>query len=209
MKVRTEAKREAIIEAAATLFQEFGYEGASMNELAKRLRGSKATLYGYFPSKEELFSAVVRSFATDHLAEATQALPAAVKDTTELKTVLLRFAEQMLLVLTNDTKAIAINRLVIAEAGRSDAGELFHQAGPDECIAALARLLQKSMSLRLLQRGDALLSARQLLALITAETTPRMYQRHPAPIALPAIRRMCKRAVEMFLAGSAPQKDAG
>ena len=51
MKVKTEARREAIVEAAAQLFQEMGYERASMNELAKRLGGSKTTLYNYFPSK--------------------------------------------------------------------------------------------------------------------------------------------------------------
>ena len=68
MKVRTEARREAIVEAAATLFQEMGYERASMNELARRLGGSKATLYSYFPSKEALLVAVVKAFTTGHLA---------------------------------------------------------------------------------------------------------------------------------------------
>jgi AcrR family transcriptional regulator len=74
MKVRTEARREAIVEAAALLFQEVGYERASMNELTKRLGGSKATLYGYFPSKESLFVEVVRSVATVHLSEAVAQL---------------------------------------------------------------------------------------------------------------------------------------
>ncbi len=60
MKVRTEARRNVILEAAVALFKELGYERTSMNELAKRLGGSKATLYGYFASKEELFRAVVK-----------------------------------------------------------------------------------------------------------------------------------------------------
>ena len=51
MRVRTQARRDTIIEAAIQLFEEAGYEGASMSELARRLGGSKATLYGYFPSK--------------------------------------------------------------------------------------------------------------------------------------------------------------
>ncbi len=55
MKVRTKARREANVKTAAQLFQEMGYERATMNELAKRVDGSNATLYGYFLTKEALF----------------------------------------------------------------------------------------------------------------------------------------------------------
>src|SRR5713226_8095349 len=128
MKVRTQARREAIVDAAAKLFLEFGYERASMNELAKRLSGSKATLYGYFPSKEALFVAVVREIATVHLSEATEELRARAEGGTTLESTLLRFAERMLLVLTNDSSALAVYRLVVAEAGRSEVGQLFHES---------------------------------------------------------------------------------
>ena len=59
MRVRTDKKRREIIEAAAALFVEQGYERTSMSAIAERVGGSKATLYGYFPSKEELFRAVL------------------------------------------------------------------------------------------------------------------------------------------------------
>jgi AcrR family transcriptional regulator len=43
--------------------------------LVKRLGGSKATIYGYFASKEALFEAVVSASATGHLSDsATLAL---------------------------------------------------------------------------------------------------------------------------------------
>ncbi|MGH6644191.1 MAG: TetR/AcrR family transcriptional regulator C-terminal domain-containing protein [Solimonas sp.] len=205
MKVRTEAKREAIVVAAAALFQELGYERASMNELAKRLGGSKATLYGYFESKEVLFGAVVRALATTHLAEAALELRGPVESAAELESVLLRFAERMLLVLGNDAGALALNRMVVAEAGRSEVGQVFHASGPSECIAALAALLGLAMERGLLRRGDPRLRARQATALITAEVNARMYERDPPPIALPAIRKIAERAVEMFLAGAAPR----
>lgn len=202
MKVRTQARRAAIIETAASLFQECGYEGASMNELAKRLGGSKTTLYGYFPSKEALFTAVVRTFATVHLAEAASALPATVDDMATLKSTLLHFSRQFLQVLANDAEAIALNRVVVAESGRSEVGELFHEAGPSECLAALAQLLGTSMDRGLLRRGDARVRAQQLLSLITSEISHRMYLRNPAPMALTAIRQIAKRAIDMFLGGA-------
>lgn len=56
MKVRTEARREAIIDAAASVFLEMGYERASMNEVTKRMGGSKATIYSYFPPRKNCSS---------------------------------------------------------------------------------------------------------------------------------------------------------
>ena len=55
MRVRTDDRRNAILEAAIQIFREVGYERASMAMIAERVGGSKTTLYGYFPSKEELF----------------------------------------------------------------------------------------------------------------------------------------------------------
>lgn len=59
MRVRTEEKRREIIEIAANLFEEVGYDRASMSLISERVGGSKATLYGYFRSKEELLLATL------------------------------------------------------------------------------------------------------------------------------------------------------
>jgi AcrR family transcriptional regulator len=47
-----------ILTAAADLFRARGYRAATLDELAKTLRMSKATLYGYFRSKEEILAAI-------------------------------------------------------------------------------------------------------------------------------------------------------
>src|SRR5678816_4192767 len=59
MRVRTEEKRQEIIRIAAELFEQLGYERTSMSAIAARVGGSKATLYGYFASKEDLLRAVL------------------------------------------------------------------------------------------------------------------------------------------------------
>lgn len=59
VRVRTDEKRRQIVEVAAELFQEQGYDRTSMSQISERLGGSKATLYGYFKSKEELLLAVL------------------------------------------------------------------------------------------------------------------------------------------------------
>jgi AcrR family transcriptional regulator len=59
-RVRTEEKRSDIVRVASELFNELGYDRCSMATISERLGGSKATLYGYFCSKEELLRAVLQ-----------------------------------------------------------------------------------------------------------------------------------------------------
>ena len=59
-RVRTEEKRADIVRIASELFNELGYDRCSMASISERLGGSKATLYGYFCSKEELLRAVLQ-----------------------------------------------------------------------------------------------------------------------------------------------------
>ena len=59
MRVRTEEKRQEIVNVASELFEKYGFDRTSMSMISDRLGGSKATLYGYFKSKDELFQAVV------------------------------------------------------------------------------------------------------------------------------------------------------
>ena len=59
MRLRSKAKRQEIVDLAALLFLEHGYQGTSMSLVSQRLGGSKTTLYSYFRSKEELLLAVL------------------------------------------------------------------------------------------------------------------------------------------------------
>ena len=52
----TDRKRDAIVEAAITLFQTLGFDGTSMDKVSEAADVSKRTLYNHFPSKEELFA---------------------------------------------------------------------------------------------------------------------------------------------------------
>jgi TetR/AcrR family transcriptional regulator, regulator of autoinduction and epiphytic fitness len=58
MKLK-DKKRLAIMQAAATEFQAKGYPDTSMDRIAEQANVSKRTVYNHFPSKEELFKAVV------------------------------------------------------------------------------------------------------------------------------------------------------
>lgn len=65
MRVKTDAKRREILDAAAAILREHGFAGASMAAVSKRLGASKATLYRYFSSKEDLFLTALLDAAHD------------------------------------------------------------------------------------------------------------------------------------------------
>jgi len=56
-KART---RAAILEAARSLFQERGYDETAIQQIAERADAGVGTLYGYFPSKEDILKEVLR-----------------------------------------------------------------------------------------------------------------------------------------------------
>lgn len=62
------AKREAILAAALELFSQFGIHGTSLDKVAERAEVSKTNLLYYFPSKEELYVAVLKNILDVWLA---------------------------------------------------------------------------------------------------------------------------------------------
>ena len=54
-------KRSDILEAAAVLFAQFSLKKVTVDEIAEKASVSKATIYKYFDSKEEVFDQVVKA----------------------------------------------------------------------------------------------------------------------------------------------------
>jgi AcrR family transcriptional regulator len=53
-------QKEKILDTARTIFTRFGIKKSTMDEIAKKIRIGKSTLYHYFKSKEDIFLAVVK-----------------------------------------------------------------------------------------------------------------------------------------------------
>jgi AcrR family transcriptional regulator len=63
----TEQKRQHILDTAYRLFRSKGFENTSMSEITAEARGSKAPIYNYFPSKEELIVEYMANITDHHL----------------------------------------------------------------------------------------------------------------------------------------------
>lgn len=59
MRVRDPARVQRIIETAADLFGEFGYNDVRMEDIATRAGVAKGTLYLYYKDKDDLFLALI------------------------------------------------------------------------------------------------------------------------------------------------------
>ena len=82
---RLEAREEAILIAATTLFGESGVDGARMAEIAKRAAVAEGTIYLYYKTKLDLLEAVVDRFWRELTAGARQAITPSETVSTQLR----------------------------------------------------------------------------------------------------------------------------
>ncbi|KQW00851.1 TetR/AcrR family transcriptional regulator [Rhizobacter sp. Root1221] len=196
MKIRTEARRDAILQIAAAVFLEKGFERASMAEIAQKVGGSKATLYGYFPSKEALFLAVAEAEGQKQMAAAGSELVAS--GPTALAPALTRFAEALLRFLGAETTC-ASHRMVIAEAGRSDIGKLFYEIGPKHGLDLIADVLAGAMARKELRQTEPFVAAQHFVALTTSAIQFRLFLRAPEDLTEERVAASAECAVDVFL----------
>lgn len=75
-----EDRREAILDAAASLFDRIGFRDLSMSLLAERSGVAKGTLYLYFPTKEAVFLALYQREMTAWFMAVSAAIPELPQD---------------------------------------------------------------------------------------------------------------------------------
>jgi len=158
---REALRRAAILRVARDIFSEVGYAATSMAQIAAKLGGSKATLYKYFPSKQELFAASLEDLISDH---ASDMLPPVPSDDTLEKSVsgLCRKLTSAML----SPPLIALFRLVIAESPRfPELGQAYYGKVVLPGTERLSAFLQQCMDRQLIRVADPMIAAQQLAAL--------------------------------------------
>ena len=101
-----------LLEAALDLFVEKGYAATRVEEVALRAGVSKGTLFLYFPSKEDLFKAVVRENVVAPVAQGAAEVAQYQGSSSELiEWMMLQWWRRY-----GATKASGISKLVMSEA---------------------------------------------------------------------------------------------
>lgn len=204
MRVKSEAKRQTIVDVAAQAFRELGVEGASMAEISARVGGSKATLYNYFASKDELVFEVMSRSCEAEFEAACQAIDEA---TPEIREALRNFGERWLTVLYSP-KVQANRHLAIATAGKTEVGRLMYERGVLRSQSLVSGLLAGAMDQGKLARTDAGVATRHLFSLLEAELIDRFLFQLLGAVSAQEIREVTGRAVDVFMAAYGPRAGA-
>ncbi|ROZ75354.1 TetR/AcrR family transcriptional regulator [Ramlibacter sp. WS9] len=138
---RKEARPGELLDAALDLFVEKGFAATRAEEVAARAGVSKGTLFLYFPSKEELFKAVVRENISGRFQEWNHEFETFEGSSADM----VRYCMKVWWERVGATRASGITKLMISEARNFPDLAAFYQR---EVIQPGQDLIR-----RILQRG--------------------------------------------------------
>ncbi|MDQ0347090.1 TetR/AcrR family transcriptional regulator [Ancylobacter vacuolatus] len=134
-------KHDQILRGAREVFLASGFDGASMGEIARAAGVSKGTLYVYFDSKENLFTALVTD-ECKRTAEACFDLDPEGPTEQTLRALACRYVHAML-----EPGHIRTVRMVIGVAEKlPEIGRAFLQAGQEAGVARLSDWLRAKIA---------------------------------------------------------------
>jgi len=120
---RGEQRKAKILSAATKLFLSDGYGETSIDAIVEKSGGSKATLYSYYPTKADLFRAVVVSIVTTQEGPVLGSLE-------NVRETLVTFSEHRLRIVFSSNHR-ALMRLIISERDRfPDIARMYYEQGP-------------------------------------------------------------------------------
>lgn len=194
--LRTGRKFDQVLEGATRVFLAQGFEGASVDEIARKAGVSKATLYSYFPDKRLLFMEVARG---ECQRQAGQAMTMVQPDQPP-RDVFLAGARQIV-DFFNSPMSLSIFRLCVAEAERfPEMAREFYRNGPMIARNMLADYLRCATERGILKVEDPVLAAEQFAELCKAGIfTQRLFGIEDV---IPEDRcdEVARSAVDMFMA---------
>jgi len=149
-----------ILDAALSVFAEKGYAAAKLTEIAHRAGVSKAALYLYFETKEDLFRAAARTLVAPNLTEMAGALEASEAPFADLAPALLAGAAAVLA----DGRTVTIARMVIAESRNfPDLARIWREDVVEQVLAIVTRLVVRAQDAGEVRAGDPRLYAFSLM----------------------------------------------
>ena len=144
-KIRKGRKYDQVVDGARDVFLRDGFDGASVDDIARAAGVSKATLYSYFPDKQLLFMEVARLQCREQADEAITHLDRTLDTETLFRNAGLAFLD-----IVFSPMAIENFRMCLAEAERFPAlAEEFWRCGPLRFLEGMDMLFDVAIA-----RGD-------------------------------------------------------
>ena len=195
---RGRARLAKILEAATQLFLKVGYEQTSIDAILLESGGSKSTLYAYFPTKEDLFRAVIDNVVDNDVG-------ASLEINGNARLVLLEFAlNRMRAVLSPRHRAVV--GLVIAERERfPDLARIYCDRGPTKSHRLLTTYLEALKRREVVYFDDVNEAADFLIGMTFQRWHKQLYFIELAIPTEAALREHAEHVVTRFLAAFRPR----
>jgi TetR/AcrR family transcriptional regulator, mexJK operon transcriptional repressor len=195
-EIRKGRKFDQVLDGARTIFLRDGFDGASVDDIARAAGVSKATLYSYFPDKRLLFMEVAKAECRRQ-ADETEAL---IDDRAPVAQVL-RLAADRIIAFGMSDFGQGIFRICVAESDRFPAlGHEFYHSGPMLIRQRLSRYLRLAADRGELAITDFDLAADQFTQLCKADLHDRLIFGIADCCTPKDVDRIANGAVEMFMA---------
>lgn len=216
-RTKTEARHEAFLAAAKEVFQEVGFDRASMDEIAARAGSSKATLYRYFATKEALFQELISRMANEFGGEAMSflyksigvgagaELPKEAMDaislldpTRDVEQTLKEFGRHALRHF-HTPQRFAATRMLIAAAAKPEIGRLFYERGSLRAMKLTEGYFASLIEAGQLRKSDPVVVARHFRGLLESEVHEAGLFNVRTTLSEDYITEVVDRAVDVFL----------
>lgn len=189
-------KFDQVIDGAREVFLREGFEGASVDQIARDSGVSKATLYSYFPDKQALFMAVLTSQCQ---MQSEQAMGIEILQR-PVPEALYSIAQSFLTFLMSDF-SIQVFRVCVAESTRfPELGRAFYDSGPKQVLDQIATYLASDRVRQELQINDPYMAADQFLQLCRADMLLRKILNVDTDESPEQLDRIARETVATFLA---------
>ncbi|MET0272460.1 MAG: TetR/AcrR family transcriptional regulator [Phenylobacterium sp.] len=186
-------KNEAILDAAIEVLSERGI-GAHMEEIARRARVSKQTIYNHYGSKAEL----VRALVERRVHEMTAALetPEGLADPAQ---ALAEFGRLLLMKLIEPRGASFMRMAMVGSLDVPEVGVAMFEAGPRASRQALAEFLRRETADGRLACPDPLEAAEFFAGMVIGSYQTAALLGVPRPLDAAKIERMTREAATRFM----------
>lgn len=188
-------KYAQVLQGAREVFRNDGFEGASVDNIARAAGVSKATLYSYFTDKRQLFSEVVRI----ECKQQAETVLAKLDVGASIRDVLPKLGREMVAFYSSDFGQ-GVYKVCVAESDRFPGlGQEFYESGPQMVCDQVSQLLEKAIERGELRIDDVPLAAEQFGELCKATLFNRRLFNVTKDITPQARDRVVDSAVAMFL----------
>jgi AcrR family transcriptional regulator len=158
---KPKARPDEVLDAALDLFARNGFAATRMDDIAKAAGLSKAAIYLYFASKDDVFKALVETRIVSLRSEITSVGSAMMDD----PVVALRNVVRLWAASNADGRMIAIPRIILAESARfPELAEYYHRVVITQMQAVLFQLLEAGVAKGIFRNIEPRIAARALVA---------------------------------------------